>query len=65
MKYFTDEMPCRSKEYGPIEKLARDLADGVDLDDYQPWIPPVKMPIMYPEEKNRVRVSRSIKGSAG
>lgn len=51
LKYFTGEMPLRSGDHKPTEKDAKDLAGGVGWHDSQPWIPPVKTPIVYPEGK--------------
>lgn len=59
LKYFTGEIPLRSGECWETEKLAKDCPDragarlgGVGRYDNQPWTPPVKTPIVYPEGKS-------------
>lgn len=56
---FTAVMPARKGWYAPLEKLAKELAGGIGPQgiprgsgDIQPWTPPVKTPIDYPEGKN-------------
>jgi hypothetical protein len=58
LKCFTDEIPLRSGDYWPIEKLAKGWPDGdgerlggVGKYDSQPWTPPVKTPIDYGPQK--------------
>nr|WP_046283814.1 hypothetical protein [Mycobacterium sp. UM_NZ2] len=46
-------IPLRFGTYGPHEKAAKELAGGVGWHDSQPWIPPIKVVIDYPVNKNR------------
>ena len=46
-------IPLRFGECKPLEKIAKDLAGGVGWHDSQPWIPPIKVVIDYPVNKNR------------
>lgn len=54
LKHFTAEMPLRSGDHKPTEKLAKDLAGGVGWHDSQPWEhQPLRERIHYPPRKDR------------
>ncbi|OBY33101.1 hypothetical protein ACT18_04575 [Mycolicibacter kumamotonensis] len=46
-------MPLRQGDYAPLERQAKQLAGGVERHDSQPWVPPIKVAIDYPVNKNR------------